>query len=404
MKSKLKTIDLFSGCGGLTEGFESSGLFSTIGMVEWDKPSLATLVNRLKTRWGYKNAETMALHFDMQRTDELLNGWSDSKFGNSSGLKNLIKNEGGKVDVIVGGPPCQAYSIAGRIRDKNGMKYDYRNFLFETYLKVVQQFKPKLFVFENVLGLLSARPGDKSIETLIREAFSDIGYSVIDDLKKAAFDVSDFGVPQQRKRLVIIGINNTFFKGDKQKILYDFYENFLPKHKSSKMTVGEAISNLPKMKVVNKGKISHEIIGNASIKNHMPRYHSDRDIKIFRELAEDLTKKNRKYKTTDDLKKLYTKVTGKNSTVHKYHVLDSKKPSNTIVAHLYKDGLRHIHPDPKQARSITVREAARLQSFPDDFEFFGSMGDQYKMIGNAVPPKFAKIVALAVNDFINKYI
>jgi len=404
MKNKLKTIDLFSGCGGLTEGFESSGLFSTIGMVEWDKPSLSTLVNRLKTKWGYKNAESMALLFDMQRTDELLNGWSDKKFGNSKGLKKLIKDEGGKVDVIVGGPPCQAYSIAGRIRDKNGMKNDYRNFLFETYLKVVEQFKPKLFLFENVLGLLSAKPGDESIEVLIRKSFEKIGYTIIDDLKKAVFDVSDFGVPQQRKRLVIIGIRNSSFKGEKQEILSDFYKNFLPKYKTSKMTVGEAIYDLPKMKIINNSKSSHEIIGSNTIKNHIPRFHSERDIKIFKELAEDLTKKDRKYKTVDDLKKLYTKVTGKNSTVHKYHVLDSKKPSNTIVAHLYKDGLRHIHPDPKQARSITVREAARLQSFPDDFEFLGSMGDQYKMIGNAVPPKFAKIVALAVNDFINKYI
>jgi DNA (cytosine-5)-methyltransferase 1 len=403
MKNKLKTIDLFSGCGGLTEGFESSGLFSTIGIVEWDKPSLSTLVNRLQKKWGYKNADKIALHFDMQRTDELMNGWSDKKFGQHKGLKKIIKEEGGNVDVIVGGPPCQAYSIAGRIRDKNGMKDDYRNFLFETYIKVVQQFKPKLFVFENVLGLLSAKPGNIPIEDLIRKSFEDIGYTIIDDLKKAAFDVSDFGIPQQRKRLVIIGISKSYFKGDKQKILLDFYENFLPKYKSPKVTVGEAILDLPKMKIVNKGKISHEVIGNNIIKNHTPRFHSERDIEIFKELASDLSKKERKYKTVDDLKKLYTKMTGKKSTVHKYHVLDSKKPSNTIVAHLYKDGLRHIHPDPKQARSITVREAARLQSFPDDFEFLGSMGDQYKMIGNAVPPVFAKKVAMAINNFIIKY-
>ncbi len=403
MKTKLKTIDLFSGCGGLTEGFESSGLFSTIGIVEWDKPSLNTLTNRLKNKWGYKNADDISLHFDMQRTNELINGWSDLKFGKNKGLKNLISKEGGSVDVIIGGPPCQAYSIAGRIRDKNGMKNDYRNFLFETYLKVVKQFKPKLFVFENVIGLLSAKPDGTSIESLIRESFKKSGYTIIDDLKKAAFDVSDYGVPQQRKRLVIIGISGSYFKGDKQKILSDFYQNFIPKHKTSKMTVGEALFDLPKTKIVNQGKKSHEVIGSHVIKNHIPRYHSERDISIFKELATDLTRKKKKYKNTDDLKSLYTKMTGKKSAVHKYHVLDSTKPSNTIVAHLYKDGLRHIHPDTNQARSITVREAARLQSFPDDFEFLGSMGDQYKMIGNAVPPKFARIIALAVNDFINKY-
>lgn len=403
MKNKLKTIDLFAGCGGLTEGFESSGLFSTIGIVEWDKPSLSTLVNRLQTKWGHKNASEIALHFDMQRTEELLKGWDDQKFGKHKGLNKLIKEQGGKVDVIVGGPPCQAYSIAGRIRDKNGMRDDYRNFLFETYIKIVDKFKPKLFVFENVLGLLSAKPGNVPIEDLIRKAFSDIGYTITNDLKKAAFDVSEFGIPQQRKRLIIIGINNSYFKGNKQEMLNDFYSNFLPQYKSEKVTVGDAILDLPKAKIVNDGKISHKIIGENLFKNHFPRYHSQRDVEIFKELATDLNRKEKKYKTVEDLKKLYTEMTGKKSTVHKYHVLDSNKPSNTIVAHLYKDGLRHIHPDPKQARSITVREAARLQSFPDDFEFLGSMGDQYKMIGNAVPPIFAKKVALAINKFINKY-
>jgi DNA (cytosine-5)-methyltransferase 1 len=403
MKNKLKTIDLFSGCGGLTEGFESSGLFSTIGVVEWDKPSLKTLANRLKTKWGYKNADDITLHFDMQRTEELMNGWSDKKFGEHKGLKKIVKDSGGKVDIIVGGPPCQAYSIAGRIRDKNGMKNDYRNFLFETYLKVVEQFKPKLFVFENVLGLLSAQPEGVPIENLIRESFDKIGYTIIDDLKTAAFDVSDFGVPQQRKRLVIIGIKKTDFKGNRQEILSDFYNNFLPKYESTGVTVGEAISDLPKATVINKGKTSHIINNVGEIKNHIPRYHSERDIEIFRELVTDSTRKIHKYKNTEDLRNLYTEMTGKKSNVHKYHVLDSNKFSNTIVAHLHKDGLRHIHPDPKQARSITVREAARLQSFPDDFEFLGTMGDQYKMVGNAVPPLFAKKIALAINSFIIKY-
>ncbi|MBU4431696.1 DNA cytosine methyltransferase, partial [Patescibacteria group bacterium] len=126
MKNKLKTVDLFSGCGGLTDGFESSGLFSSIAVVEWDKPALNTLVNRLKTKWGYKDAEQFALHFDMQRTDELINGWSDLKYGKHKGLKKVIEEKGGVVDIIIGGPPCQAYSIAGRIRDKNGMRDDYR--------------------------------------------------------------------------------------------------------------------------------------------------------------------------------------------------------------------------------------------------------------------------------------
>ena len=100
---------------------------------------------------------------------------------------------------------------------------------------------------------------------------------------------------------------------------------------------------------------------------------------------------------------MYFEITGKNTNVHKYHVLKWDKPSTTITAHLYKDGLRHIHPDSKQARSITVREAARLQSFDDDFDFIGPMGDQFKMIGNAVPPLFAKAIALALHELIVKH-
>jgi DNA (cytosine-5)-methyltransferase 1 len=131
--------------------------------------------------------------------------------------------------------------------------------------------------------------------------------------------------------------------------------------------------------------------------------HSKRDVDTFVLLTKDIESGQNKYGTVEALKDLYFEITGKRSNIHKYHVLKWNKPSNTIPAHLYKDGLRHIHPDPKQARTITVREAARLQSFEDDFQFLGSLTDQYKMVGNAVPPKFAKAIALALNDFLNKY-
>ncbi len=402
---KLRTIDLFSGCGGLTEGFEATGLFSTIGIVEWDKASLETLTKRLKEKWGYNNPENFTLYFDMQRTDELLNGWnSDKKYGTGVGLKKVVKKNQDNVDLIIGGPPCQAYSIAGRIRDKNGMKNDYRNYLFETYLTVVKQFKPKIFVFENVLGLLSAKPDDIPITELIREGFNRIGYTITKDLRKnAVVNAADYGVPQQRKRLIIVGIKNTEVNNDPQKILFDFYHNILPKFKSEQKTVEDAIFDLPKMRIVNKKRASHEIVGKNRFLNHVPRYHNPRDIEIFKELTLDLNKKEGKYNSIENIKKLYTEKTGKKSNIHKYYVLNPYKPSNTIVAHLHKDGLRHIHPDPNQARSITVREAARLQTFPDDFEFLGTMGDQYKMIGNAVPPQLSKKIALSLNELIQKY-
>jgi len=113
-------------------------------------------------------------------------------------------------------------------------------------------------------------------------------------------------------------------------------------------------------------------------------------------LAEDIKSGKENFTSSKALIKLYKDLTGKDSKFHKYNVIREDKPSNTIPAHLYKDGLRHIHPDPSQSRSITVREAARIQSFDDDFEFIGPIGSQYKMIGNAVPPLFSKIIAQTI--------
>ena len=403
---KLTALDLFAGCGGLTEGFEMTGLYETVACVEWEKTSRDTLAKRLQSKWGYKNAQEKVLQFDVQRTDELLNGWNEDKeYGSNLGLKKIVANQGtGGIDLIVGGPPCQAYSVAGRVRDEYGMSNDYRNYLFETYIKLVNHFKPSAFIFENVPGMLSARPGGVSIIEKVRQSFKKVGYSLVDDIKKYALvDASDYGVPQNRKRIILLGIRDDAFEGDPQELLREFYTEILPSFKVKKTTVAEAIFDLPKLfpnpdKKQN-SKISH-IPQISEAHNHKPRFHSERDIAIFQELALDGARENKKYKNIEDLKKLYTKVTGKVSNIHKYYVLESNKQSNTIVSHLHKDGLRHIHPDPEQARSITVREAARLQSFPDDFEFLGSVGDQYKMVGNAVPPILARAVAKSVASFL----
>lgn len=407
---KINYLDLFAGCGGLTDGFEQTGLYNALACVEWDKSACETLSKRLCERWGYEKAKDFVLRFDIQRTKELINGWdSDTEYGSSKGFNNFVGNN--QVDIIIGGPPCQAYSIAGRIRDEHGMKNDYRNYLFQSYLEIVNQYKPKLFVFENVLGMLSAAPDGELIINKIREGFSSIGYELIEDIKdNAVFDVSEFGVPQNRTRVILIGINRNYFKEyDLQAILKDFYLNIASKYKVKEIrTVKDAISDLPKFKPLKEpikisGKKYSHFPTMTDFYNHTPRFHSQRDIEIFEELAKDVYFGYNKYSSIQSLKDLYTQKTGKTSSVHKYNVLAWNKPSNTIVAHLYKDGLRHIHPDYKQARSITVREAARLQTFDDDFEFLGSQGDQYKMIGNAVPPLFAKVLAQSISIFLNKY-
>lgn len=410
MKKKLHTIELFAGCGGLLEGFLQQGCYDTLACVEWEKAPCLTLANRLKQKWHHENAYNEVIRFDIQRTDELINGFDDEEYGKHEGLAKLIGNQ--TVDAIVGGPPCQAYSLAGRIRDEHGMKEDYRNYLFESYMRIVKYFKPKFFVFENVVGLLSAAPDGYPIVNRIRKEFMDAGYKVAEKFRDTLFEVCDYGVPQHRKRVIIIGIKMDCFDTDNcvsDNMIHDFYNVIMPSLRQKQRTVFDAIGDLPQIYplqepiVINGKKYSHYPISSELVKNHVPRFHSARDISVFRLLEEDIQSGRKEYVSIEKLKELYTKVTGKKSNIHKYYVLRNDEPSNTIPAHLYKDGMRHIHPDPEQARSITVREAARLQTFPDDFEFLGANMAQYKMIGNAVPVDFAKIVAEALYKLIKKY-
>ena len=320
----------------------------------------------------------------------------------------LVKQTEG-IDIIIGGPPCQAYSIAGRVRDEHGMKNDYRNYLFESYLKVVKRYNPKVFVFENVPGILSAQPGERPIIEIIREQFSENGYYLLPDLKNAIIDFTEYGVPQNRSRIIILGVNKAFFgEKESEEIVQNFYSSILPTYKvKRKETVREAIGDLPKLYPLETDarfegrRISHAL-PDPFIPNHVARWQSKRDIEVFRLLTTDIESGRNEYLTTESLKKLYTEVTGKKSNVHKYHVIRWDEPSNLIPAHLYKDGLRHIHPDSAQLRTITVREAARLQTFDDDYIFYGSTGDAYKMIGNAVPPRFSKCLADAVYEVLLK--
>lgn len=402
---KIKAIDLFAGCGGLLDGFEQSKLYSTIAAVEWEEAPCKNLCNRLKTKWKMKDAEQRVLRFDIQRTEELFKGWNDENYGISEGLDNLIEEAGG-IDIIIGGPPCQAYSIAGRVRDEHGMRNDYRNYLFESYLKVVKRYSPKAFVFENVPGILSAKPGDRPIIEIIHESFDAAGYSVLSDLRDAVIDFTEYGVPQNRSRIIIVGLSKEIYGEECEAMLQKFYKELLPKYKvKRKVTVREAIGDLPKLHPLPKAekyegkRISHSL-PEPFVANHIARWQSPRDIGIFELLTKDIESGKNEYVSTEALKKLYTEKTGKVSNVHKYHVIRWDEQSNLIPAHLFKDGLRHIHPDSSQLRTITVREAARLQTFMDDYIFYGSNVDTYKMIGNAVPPRFAKCLAKAIGELI----
>lgn len=409
-KKKYTFIDLFAGCGGLSEGFLQTGKYEGLAHIEWESPMVNTLRQRLIDKWGHSadDAKKRVIKFDVQKTDELINGnWTDETkalYGKEN-HKDVIENGlrglcGESVDLIIGGPPCQAYSIAGRAQSPTGMKDDYRNYLFESFVKIVDAFKPKAFVFENVPGLLSACPGDIPVRLRIYEAFKAIGYDIRtpEDMKKSVYCAEDFDVPQKRNRIIIIGV-----KHDSGFHVEDFYGS-LTSHKSKQphKTVRDAIGNMPKLlpmeKVIKVGRnnVSHEQKVGEQIDLHIPRYHGERDQRLFKEW---LTNNMNTYSQKEKME-FYTKITGHTSNHIKYRNLEWDKPSPTIVAHLHKDGYMFIHPDKEQLRTITIREAALLQSFPMDYKFVASNPYCYKMIGNAVPVLFAKGIAEAVYEVL----
>jgi len=411
MSKKYTFIDLFAGCGGLSEGFLESNSFEGLAHVEWEFPMVETLRNRLNIKWKHskEEAKKSVVHFDIQKTNELINGnWSEetkrsySKTNHEAVIEKGLKGIVGErlVDLIIGGPPCQAYSIAGRAQDKNSMKDDYRNFLFESFVKVVDEFKPKLFVFENVPGMLSAQPGGVKVTERVYKAFEEIGYqiSLPERLKNNVYSANDFEVPQKRKRLIIVGVDKS------QEIsLNEVYKSIDKQKSPNRKVVEDVLFGLPKFvplrkSIKEKGKnISHRLEkDNDVLTKHEPRFHNDRDVNIFGQwVAKKMNQKPLQEKID-----FYNKLMNKRSNHAKYRNLEWDKPSPTVVAHLYKDGLMFIHPDEEQARSITVREAALLQSFPNDFEFVGSNGFCYKMIGNAVPPKMAESIAKGIVEYL----
>ncbi|MDU2329499.1 MAG: DNA cytosine methyltransferase [Prevotella bivia] len=407
---KYTFIDLFAGCGGLSEGFMESGHFRGLAHIEWELPMVQTLRNRLVKKWqeSDEQAQNRVILFDIQRTDELLNGnWSKeskdlyAKYNSleaQKGLKQLINGE--SVDLIIGGPPCQAYSIHGRATNKNSMQDDYRNYLFESFVKVVEDIKPEAFIFENVTGMLSAKPSGKPVIERIYKAVSEIGYTILEPqkFKDAVYNAFDYSVPQNRERVILCGVKN----GSGLSIT-DFYDTLSNSKSNKHLTVRDTIGGLPpifplkKIEKVKGRNVSHYATDETD-PFHLPRHCSSRDIQVFREwIANDMNKCSQQEAIA-----FYKKVTGKETLYRKYRNLEWDKPSPTVVAHLQKDGFMFIHPNIEQARFITIREAALLMSFPKDFEFIGNRAYCYKMIGNAVPVNFAKAIADSIYKIISR--
>ena len=390
-------IDLFAGCGGLSEGFYKCG-YKALLHLEIDSVACETLKTRMKY-YGYDNKEIDDAVLCADITGENI----------IAEIDNRVKET---VDIIIGGPPCQAFSSVGRAQSPDSMNNDPRNYLFENYLKILNHVKPKMFIFENVKGILTAKPkGVKIFERIIREMSET--YNVVDDAGVVLLNAADYGVPQIRERVILIGvrkdidyINVNQIYSDIRKTNSNDDEN-LPDY----FTVKDAIADLPKLlpgesanKVIAESKNTKnaylEKISNYSslVYNHEARKHNAQDIERYRILS---SHKNWQLKDLQNVRPDLVHHDPKHFG-NRYTVQEWDKPGKTVVAHLYKDGNLFIHPDPEQARTFTVREAARIQSFPDDFVFEGSRTQQYKQVGNAVPPLMAEAFAKTLKNYLDK--
>lgn len=398
---KYTFIDLFAGCGGLSEGFYREG-FKALAHVEINHFACDTLRTRMK-HYGYKDIEREVIEHDItaddiiERIDAAVNGRA--------------------VDMIIGGPPCQAYSTAGRVRDKVGMATDARNYLFESYVKILEHYRPKLFVFENVTGILSAKANGKAIFPQVIKALGQ-EYKVIGDPETILFNTANYGVPQIRKRIIIMGVRKDI-EGIDAKELYQnvtktHYDPDMPESERGKLKkyvdVRQALGDLPP--VLPGEDASTESfdypcdnefltrIGNKGVSplmDHICRRNNDTDRERFRVMIEHHWSFGEMRRARPDLEHEHARIFDNSYVVQWWDL-----PSKTILAHIHKDGFQFIHPDYNQARTFTVREAARIQSFPDDFVFEGSRGEKYKQIGNAVPCLFAEALAKASKKILKK--
>lgn len=398
-KKRYTFIDLFAGCGGLSEGFYRQG-FKALAHVEIDHWACETLRTRMKF-YGYKDYNREVIEHDITSDDIL------------ERIDNAVN--GRTVDIIIGGPPCQAYSTAGRVRDGKKMASDPRNYLFESYVKILEYYSPKFFVFENVTGLLSAQVKNAPIFPKVLKALGN-KYKVIGNPEVLVHNTADYGVPQLRKRVIIIGVRK-----DIDKSAEELYESIIKTHwnpetlsnekkgKKRFVDVRQAIGDLPSVEPGQDASTedfdypcNNEFLkrigkpGIHPLMDHIARKHNDMDRERFQVMIHNHWSFGQLRREMPQYEHEHARVFDNSYVVQWWDL-----PSKTILAHIHKDGFQFIHPDEEQRRTFTVREAARIQSFPDDFEFKGSRGEKYKQIGNAVPPLFAEALAKSIKKNLN---
>jgi DNA (cytosine-5)-methyltransferase 1 len=377
-------IDLFSGCGGFTLGMDRAGL-KCLAAIDFNPEAITVFKENLPH-------VSHILQKDLTQ-------FPPGELAKLMGVES--------VDVIVGGPPCQGFSTSRQVDGANHGKRlieDKRRFLYQEFLRYVEYFRPKVFVMENVLGIRSASGGEYFAR--VQKEARAIGYRVHAQVE----DCVELGLPQKRRRQLFIGTS------------LDLPDYFPPTINPTPLacdrpTLWEAIGDLPPLKAGEgeeeqdydmdrrKAHVSRygrrylymvlEVKGVAKLTSHRARPHSERDLRDFALLKEGENSQNA-MKRGVKFEFPYSTETFKDRYTRQHR----NGPCSTIVAHLSKDGLMFIHPT--QNRSLTPREAARIQSFPDWFQFPIARTHQFRVIGNAVPPLVSEAIGLAVVNYITK--
>ncbi|PZG37245.1 DNA (cytosine-5-)-methyltransferase [Listeria ivanovii] len=410
----MKIIDLFSGGGGLAEGFKQQG-YNILCHVEMDKDACDTLKTResyyylkdkgeLDTYNLYLNGGFTKEEFYCNIPDHFLSKVLNHQISQSE-LPNIMKKieeiiDGSKIDGIIGGPPCQAYSMIGRSRNEKIKEKDERVYLYKYYSLFLEEYDPTFFIFENVKGLLSYKDihNEKLLPKILKE-FQSKGYNVYYKLLNSV----DYGIPQKRERLFIFGL-----KDDLNIEAQTFFEKLLIYQESS-INLKELFGDLPSMNAGQEiNKYSHNVPV-PFVTNNLRRYegmlsqnisrpNNERD-KIIYKLVVSAKNYGENLKYNELPSNLKTHKNEKHF-LDRFKSLRENDQSHTLVAHISKDGHYYIHPDLKQNRSITVREAARIQTFPDDYHFENSRTAAFKQIGNAVPVYLSNKIAKAIKDIL----
>lgn len=414
-------LDLFAGAGGLSEGFIRAG-FTPVAHVEMDIAACYTLKTRAAYHWlrandmlniydDYLKRKITRENFYQNIPNEIIDSVLQYEISEDT-IPDIFKKidkclNGQRLDLIVGGPPCQAYSVAGRSRDEHKMVGDKRNYLYKLYAEFLKKYKPKYFVFENVVGLLSAKDEDGELHfDKMRNLFKECGYAT----EYEVLNASDYGVLQNRRRVILIGSSEE---------IKDFYPK-IPKIENI-YTVNEVLKDLPFIHAgeginepVETNHYSGKYLYDQKIKEfdyetvtlHQSRPNKPQDLEIYRIVVEAWNDRKARIKYTDLPERLQTHKNTKSFLDRFKVVAGDLSYSQTIVAHIARDGHYYIHPDVNQNRSLTPREAARIQTFPDNYYFESTTNKPsrtlaYKQIGNAVPVCLSFNIAKAI---IKKYV